>query len=36
VASDVSPWKLGGLGVRELATHVWAEFSEDEALDRAA
>lgn len=36
MASDVSPWKLGGLSVRELATRVWAEFSEDEVLDRAA
>lgn len=36
MASDVSPWKLGGLGVRELATRVWAEFSDDEVSDRAA
>jgi membrane protein len=36
MASDVSPWKLGGLGVRELARRVWAEFSEDEVSDRAA
>jgi membrane protein len=36
MASDVSPWKLGGLGVGELARRVWAEFSEDEVSDRAA
>jgi membrane protein len=35
-ASPVSPWKLGGLGVGELARRVWAEFSEDEISDRAA
>lgn len=36
MASDVSPWKLGGLGVVELAKRVWSEFSEDEVADRAA
>jgi membrane protein len=36
MASDVSPWKLGGLSVIELAKRVWAEFSEDEVSDRAA
>jgi membrane protein len=36
MASDVSPWKLGGLGVVELAKRVWAEFSADEVSDRAA
>ena len=36
MASDVSPWKLGGLSVVELAKRVWAEFSEDEVSDRAA
>jgi membrane protein len=36
MASDVSPWKLGGLGVVELAKRVWSEFSEDEVSDRAA
>jgi membrane protein len=36
MASDVSPWKLGGLGVGELARRVWAEFSADEITDRAA
>ncbi len=36
MASDVSPWKLGGLGVVELAKRVLAEFSEDEVSDRAA
>jgi membrane protein len=36
MASDVSPWKLGGLGVVDLAKRVWAEFSADEVADRAA
>jgi membrane protein len=31
-----SPWRLGGLNVRELATRVWAEISDDEIVDRAA
>lgn len=31
-----SPWKLGGLGVRQLAARVWTEAWEDEILDRAA
>lgn len=37
MASDhVSPWKLGGLSVVELAKRVWAEVAEDEISDRAA
>ena len=36
VASDISPWSLGGLTVRELAARVWREVSEDEIVDRAA
>src|SRR5919201_6507942 len=36
MASDVSPWKLGGLGVRELARCVWQEIQEDEVVDRGA
>ena len=36
MASDASPWKLGGLGVVELAKRVWAEFSDDEIAERAA
>jgi len=36
MGSDVSPWKLGGLGVVDLAKRVWSEFSEDEVADRAA
>lgn len=36
MASDVSPWKLGGLGVVELGKRVWSEFSTDEVADRAA
>jgi membrane protein len=31
-----SPWKLGGLSVRELGGRVWQEIDEDELLDRAA
>ena len=31
-----SPWKLGGLGVRQLVERVWTEAWEDEILDRAA
>jgi membrane protein len=36
MASDASPWKLGGLSVRELARRVWKEIQEDEVTDRAA
>ena len=36
MASDISPWKLGGLSVVALAKRVWSEFSEDEVADRAA
>jgi membrane protein len=36
MASDASPWKLGGLTVRELARRVWNEIQEDEVTDRAA
>jgi membrane protein len=36
MASDLSPWKLGGLTVRELASRVWAEMDRDEIVDRAA
>lgn len=36
MASDVSPWKLGGLSVRQLAGRVWSEFNDDEVTDRAA
>lgn len=31
-----SPWKLGGLTVRELASRVWAEIWADEVTERAA
>jgi membrane protein len=31
-----SPWRLGGLGVGELARRVWAEVGDDEVMDRAA
>lgn len=31
-----SPWRLGGLGIPGLATHVWQDLWEDELLDRAA
>jgi membrane protein len=36
VGGKVSPWKLGGLSVRELASRVWTEIGADEASDRAA
>src|SRR2546421_10715252 len=36
MASDASPWKLGGLTVRELARRVWHEIDKDEIVDRAA
>jgi membrane protein len=36
VASEISPWKLGGLPVRELGRRVWTEFWADEITDRAA
>lgn len=36
MAADTSPWKLGGLTVRQLASRVWHEFGEDEISDRAA
>ena len=31
-----SPWKLGGLSLRELARRVWREVGEDEVTERAA
>jgi membrane protein len=31
-----APWKLGGLGVGELAKRVWSEMTKDEVLDRGA
>ena len=36
MASDVSPWKLGGLTVRELVRRLWREIGEDEVADRGA
>jgi membrane protein len=36
MAESPSPWNLGGLSVRQLATNVWHEMSEDEITDRAA
>jgi membrane protein len=36
VNDDISPWKLGGLTLRELACRVWDEINEDEIVDRAA
>jgi membrane protein len=32
----VSPWRLGGLGVRDLGRRVWNELGKDEVADRAA
>jgi membrane protein len=31
-----SPWRLGGLNVRELASRVWTEIRADQVFDRAA
>jgi membrane protein len=36
VSSEISPWKLGGLSIRELGSRVWNEIGEDEVSDRAA
>ncbi|MGH7278010.1 MAG: YihY/virulence factor BrkB family protein, partial [Candidatus Rokuibacteriota bacterium] len=36
MVSDASPWKLGGLTVKELASRVWTEIWKDEVIDRAA
>src|SRR5262249_54707182 len=36
MASDASPWKLGGLTLAELASRVWREIQDDEVLDRGA
>src|SRR5688572_20973718 len=36
VHAPVSPWKLGGLSVKELAKRVWSEFWDDEVTDRGA
>jgi len=36
MSADVSPWKLGGLSVSQLARRVWREIQEDEVTDRAA
>jgi membrane protein len=33
---QVSPWKLGGLTVRQLAARVFTEIGKDELTDRAA
>jgi membrane protein len=36
MASEISPWRLGGLSPWELARRVWSEYGEDEVSDRAA
>jgi membrane protein len=36
MANQTSPWRLGGLTVRQLASRVWREYGEDEVSDRAA
>jgi membrane protein len=36
VARSPSPWKLGGLSVRDLGRRVWRELQEDEVTERAA
>ena len=33
---EPSPWRLGGLSLRELAERVWLQIWADEILDRAA
>jgi membrane protein len=33
---DISPWRLGGLSLRQLASRVWNEVWADEIPDRAA
>jgi len=35
-AAAVSPWRLGGLSVRELARRAWNEISDDDVSERAA
>ncbi len=34
--TKTSPWKLGGLTVKELGRRVWNEVTDDEVLDRSA
>jgi membrane protein len=36
VSAPLSPWKLGGLSLRELAKRVWSEVWADEVTDRGA
>jgi len=36
VDDRLSPWRLGGLTLRQLASRVWKEYDEDEISDRAA
>lgn len=36
MAESASPWKLGGLSMKELGTRVYTETMEDEILDRGA
>jgi len=36
MAVTTSPWKLGGLSVKQLALRVWNEATADEILDRGA
>jgi membrane protein len=36
VGKDVSPWRLGGLTVGEVARRVWRSIEKDEISDRAA
>ena len=36
MATNASPWSLGGLTVRQLAARLWHEISKDEIIDRAA
>jgi len=36
MGTPASPWRLGGLTLRELARRVWHEYEKDEISDRAA
>ena len=35
MASDASPWKLGGLTMRELARRVWKEIPVADVAEKA-
>lgn len=35
-ADRISPWKLGGLSVKQLSVRVWNEINKDDVFGRAA